>query len=178
MRPARRDTAFAAAALAVAVAAANSNDCPLVDSVTREFDARSRQLDRIDRLTLRIATARCRGRNEEMLRLTLERADLDPGNPSEQMSAAAAASWANRPTTGDRAARTSQSRRRSRMEHGHDSLRLLEWPRRSAPSPRPLPRGAGRRESSAAGRATESDLAARFGARGPVTPGGGLGAAR
>jgi DNA-binding SARP family transcriptional activator/tetratricopeptide (TPR) repeat protein/TolB-like protein len=94
---AHRDTSFAAAALAVAVAAANSNDCRLVDSVTHEFDARPRQLDRIDRLTLQIATARCRGRNEEMLRLTLERADLDPGNPSEQMSAAAAASWANRP---------------------------------------------------------------------------------
>jgi DNA-binding SARP family transcriptional activator/TolB-like protein len=94
---ARRDTSFAAAALAVAVAASNSNDCPLVDSVTRAFDARSQQLDRIDRLTLQIATARCRGRNDEMLRLTLERADLDRGNPSEQMSAAAAANWANRP---------------------------------------------------------------------------------
>ena len=94
---ARRDTSFAAAALAVAVAAANSNDCPLVDSVTHAFDARPQQLDRMDRLTLQIAAARCRGRNEEMLRLTLERADLEPGDAGAQMSAAAAASWANRP---------------------------------------------------------------------------------
>jgi tetratricopeptide (TPR) repeat protein len=94
---AHRDTAFAAAALALATAAANSNECPLVDSVTHAFDVRRERLTRMDRLTLQIAAARCRGRNEEMLRLTLERADLDPGNSSEQMSAAAAASWANRP---------------------------------------------------------------------------------
>jgi DNA-binding SARP family transcriptional activator/tetratricopeptide (TPR) repeat protein/TolB-like protein len=94
---AHRDTSFAAAALAVAVVASNSNDCPLVDSVTRAFDARPQRLDQEDRLTLRIASARCRGRNEEMLRLTLARADLEPGNAGDQMSAAAAASWANRP---------------------------------------------------------------------------------
>lgn len=98
LEAAHRDTSFAAAALAVAAAAANSNDCPLVDSVTSAFDARPRGLDRVDRLTLQIATARCRGRNEEMLRLTLERADLEPANSGDQMAAAAAANWANRPT--------------------------------------------------------------------------------
>jgi tetratricopeptide (TPR) repeat protein len=46
---------------------------------------------------LQIADARCRGRNDEMLRLTLERADLEPGNSGDQMSAAGAALWANRP---------------------------------------------------------------------------------
>jgi DNA-binding SARP family transcriptional activator/TolB-like protein/tetratricopeptide (TPR) repeat protein len=97
LEAAHRDTAFAAAALAVAAAAANSNDCALVDSVSRAFGARPQRLDRVDHLTLQIAAARCRGRNEEMLRLTLERADLEPGNSADQMSAAAAANWANRP---------------------------------------------------------------------------------
>jgi DNA-binding SARP family transcriptional activator/tetratricopeptide (TPR) repeat protein/TolB-like protein len=97
LQAAHRDTAFAKAALAAAVVAANSNDCPLVDSLTRALGAGSRSLDQVDRLTLRIADARCRGRNEEMLRLTLERADLEPGNAGDQMSAAAAARWANRP---------------------------------------------------------------------------------
>ena len=69
----------------------------LVDSLTRALDARSQPLDRMDRLSLQIADARCHGRNEEMLRLTLERADLEPGNSATQMPAAAAALWANRP---------------------------------------------------------------------------------
>ena len=97
LRAARRDTAFTAAALAAATAAANSNDCPLVDSLARALDTQSRQLAHVDRLSLQIADARCHGRNEEMLRLTLERADLAPGSASDQMSAAAAALWANRP---------------------------------------------------------------------------------
>ena len=94
---AHRDTAFAAAGLAAAVAASNSSDCPLVDSLTRALEAESRSLDQVDRLSLRIADARCHGRNDEMLQLTLERADLEPGNSGDQMSAAAAADWANRP---------------------------------------------------------------------------------
>ena len=97
LEAAHRDTAFAAAGLAAAMAAANSNDCPLVDSLARSLEAGSRSLSQVDRLSLQIADARCRGRNEEMLRLTLERADLEPGNAGDQMSAAAAASWANRP---------------------------------------------------------------------------------
>ncbi|HET9604873.1 MAG TPA: BTAD domain-containing putative transcriptional regulator [Gemmatimonadales bacterium] len=96
VQAAHRDTAFTAAAMAAAVAAANSNDCPVVDSLTRALDARSRPLGRVDQLSLQIANARCHGRNDEMLRLTLERADLEPGNAADQMAAAAAALWANR----------------------------------------------------------------------------------
>ena len=94
---AHRDTAFIAAALAVAVAAANSSGCARVDSLAHALDARRPALSRVDRLTLQIADARCRGRNGEMLQLTLERADLEPGNASDLMSAAAAALWADRP---------------------------------------------------------------------------------
>lgn len=91
------DSAFVAAAVAAATAAANSNDCPMVDSLTRALDERAPPLGRVDRLSMQIADARCRGRNDEMLRLTLERADLEPGNSGAQMSAAAAALWADRP---------------------------------------------------------------------------------
>lgn len=97
LRAASRDAAFTAAPIAAAMVAANSNDCPLVDSLSRALDSRSRTLAHRDRLSLQIDDARCRGRNDEMLRLTLERADLEPGNSAAQMSAAAAALWANRP---------------------------------------------------------------------------------
>ncbi len=97
LEAAHRDTAFTAAALGAAAAAANFNDCPLVDSLTAALDDRHRALLRTDRLSLQIADARCRGRNEEMLRLTLERADLEPRSSGDQMAAAAAALWANRP---------------------------------------------------------------------------------
>ena len=98
LRAADRDSAFTAAAVAAATAAANSNDCPMVDSLTRVLGARARPLDQVDRLSMQIADARCRGRNDEMLRLTLERADLEPGNSGAQMSAADAALWADRPS--------------------------------------------------------------------------------
>jgi DNA-binding SARP family transcriptional activator/TolB-like protein/tetratricopeptide (TPR) repeat protein len=97
LQAAHRDSLFTTAAIAAAVVAANSNGCPLVDSLASALGVRSQPLDRVDRLSLQIADARCRGRNEEMLRLTLDRADLEPGNSSSQMSAAAAALWANRP---------------------------------------------------------------------------------
>jgi DNA-binding SARP family transcriptional activator/TolB-like protein len=97
LRAANGDSDFTAAAIGAATVAANSNDCPRVDSLTRALDARSHALADRDRLSLRIADARCRGRNDEMLRLTLERADLEPGNAGAQTSAAAAALWANRP---------------------------------------------------------------------------------
>ena len=97
LQAAHRDTGFIAAALAAAVAGSNTNDCGLVDSLTRELDTRMRALTRGDELSLEIAAARCRGRNDEMLRLTLERADLEPGNSADEMSAVAAALWANRP---------------------------------------------------------------------------------
>jgi DNA-binding SARP family transcriptional activator/TolB-like protein/tetratricopeptide (TPR) repeat protein len=97
LQAAHRDTAFAAAAVAAASAASNSSDCTLIDSLTRALDARSQPLDQVDRLSLQIANARCGGRNEEMLRLALKRADLEPRTSSDQLSAAAAALWANRP---------------------------------------------------------------------------------
>jgi DNA-binding SARP family transcriptional activator/TolB-like protein len=97
LQAAERDTAFIAAAVGAATVASNSSDCPVVDSLARALEARAPPLDRVDRLSLQIADARCRGRNDEMLRLTLARADLEPGNASAQMSAAAAALWADRP---------------------------------------------------------------------------------
>lgn len=101
VRAARLDTEFIPAIVAAAVPAANSNGCATVDSLARVLartqTARRQSVDRVDELTMRIADARCRGRNDEMLRLTLERADLEPGDAGAQMSAAAAASWANRP---------------------------------------------------------------------------------
>ena len=97
LRSARRDSAFTLASLGAAMVASNTNECSLVDSLTHALDARSQPLTHGDRLSLRIADARCRGRNDEMLRLTLERADLAPGDAGAQMSAAAAALWANRP---------------------------------------------------------------------------------
>ena len=97
LEAAHRDPSFAAAGLAAATTAANINDCPLVDSVARVLDTPSQELARVDRLSLHIAVARCHGRNDEMLRLALERADLEPAASGVQLSAAAAALWANRP---------------------------------------------------------------------------------
>ena len=97
VKAAHLDTTFTAAAAAAANAAGNYHDCALVDSLKRVLDTPSRELTRIDRLSIEIADARCSGRNEEMLRLTLERADLEPRTSSLQFSAAAAALWANRP---------------------------------------------------------------------------------
>ena len=94
---AHRDTAFNPAALAAAMTASNYNRCGLSDSIGRALEARRPPLARIDQVTVRITDARCHGRNDEMLRLTLERATLDPRSPGNLTSAAAAASWANRP---------------------------------------------------------------------------------
>jgi DNA-binding SARP family transcriptional activator/TolB-like protein len=93
----RRDPAFTDAAVTAASVASNANECALIDSIAHSLDAAARRLDRVQRLTLQIAVARCHGRNEEMLRLTLERADLEPQTSSLRMSAVAAALWANRP---------------------------------------------------------------------------------
>jgi DNA-binding SARP family transcriptional activator/TolB-like protein len=102
LRAAPRAAAFIAALFGAAPVAANSNDCPLVDSLAHTLEIStsnptSTALPQRDRLSLQIAQARCRGRNDEMLRLTLERADLEPSSAAAQMSAAAAALWANRP---------------------------------------------------------------------------------
>jgi hypothetical protein len=97
LRAARGDTLFTPAVLAAAMAASNYNRCSVSDSLAHALASGSRPLARKDRLTLQIIDARCRGKNEEMLRLTLERAKLDSSMPGNLGSAAAAASWANRP---------------------------------------------------------------------------------
>lgn len=97
LRAASRDAAFTPAPIAAAMVAGNSNNCSLVDSLSHALNSRSQALTHHDRLSLQIDDAKCRGRNDEMLRLTLERADLEPANAAAQMSAGAAALWANRP---------------------------------------------------------------------------------
>ena len=97
LQSAHRDPLFSAAAIAAASVAANANQCATVDSIDQTLALRHQALERVDRLSLEIAVAKCHGRNEEMLRLALERADLSPRTSSLQMGAAAAAFWANRP---------------------------------------------------------------------------------
>lgn len=94
---AHKDSAFTAAAVAAAAVAANSGDCSLIDSISHVLDATSRHLDRIEQLSTQIALSHCHGRNEEALRLTLERAELEPRTSSFRLSAASAALWADRP---------------------------------------------------------------------------------
>jgi len=93
----RRDPAFTNAAIAAAAVAANNTQCSLVDSIARALSATARPIGRIERLTLQIGVARCHGRNDELLRLTLERAELAPRTSSMRVNAAAAALYANRP---------------------------------------------------------------------------------
>ncbi len=97
LQSAHRDPVFAAAGIAAAAVAANANQCATVDSIDQSFTTRHLELDRVDRLSLAIGVAKCHGRNDEMLRLALERADLAPRTSSFQLNAAAAAFWANRP---------------------------------------------------------------------------------
>jgi TolB-like protein len=97
LRAAHQDTAFAAASIAASVAAANTNHCALVDSIIGVLDARPQVIDRVNRLSLQIATAHCRGQNDEALRLAVERADLESNTSGDRLSVAAAALWAGRP---------------------------------------------------------------------------------
>ncbi len=131
LRSARGDTLFTPAVLAAAMSGVQPQ--PLRPQRLARSRARDplRPLDRKDRLTLQIIDARCRGRNEEMLRLTLERAKLDPPTPGNLTSAAAAASWANRPGVAARALAAHQPRRGSRVEHRLDARRLLGRPHRA-----------------------------------------------
>jgi DNA-binding SARP family transcriptional activator/TolB-like protein len=94
---ATRDTAFDAANVAVATAAANILQCGVVDSVVRSLARRGRSLNELDGLNVRIAVARCHGRNDEMMQLAMERAQaLSPTSPT-QLSTANAALWADHP---------------------------------------------------------------------------------
>ncbi len=94
---AHRDSAFTAAAVGAAAVAANTGDCSLSDSIAHALSAPARHLDRVEQLSTQIAVAHCHGRSEEALRLTLERAELEPRTSSLRLSAAAAALWADRP---------------------------------------------------------------------------------
>ncbi len=91
-----RDTSFSAAAIALAAAAARLADCARVDSIDAALSA-SRSLETLDRLNLKIAVAHCHGRNDEMLRLAVERAHSVPVTSPLQVSTAGAALWANHP---------------------------------------------------------------------------------
>ncbi len=91
------DTTFDAAAIGRAAAAAGLGDCATVDSIGREPRLQRPSLDPIDALSLRIVVAHCHGRNEEMLRLVIERSRIIPPNSPMQVSTAIAALWANRP---------------------------------------------------------------------------------
>lgn len=93
----RRDPAFTGAAVAAAAVASNYNRCGIVDSIARVLSSTARHVDRIQQLSLRIGVAHCHGHNEELLRLTLERAELAPRTSGLRISAAAAALYANRP---------------------------------------------------------------------------------
>jgi len=94
---ATRDTAFDAANVAVATAAANILQCGTVDSVVRSLARRGRSLNEVDGLNVRIAVARCHGRNDEMMQLAMQRAQaLSPTSPT-QLSTANAALWADHP---------------------------------------------------------------------------------
>ncbi|HEY7635337.1 MAG TPA: BTAD domain-containing putative transcriptional regulator [Gemmatimonadales bacterium] len=95
LQAAQEDTGFVAALLGAASAAGNYSHCALVDSLAGALAGRS--LDRIDRLSIQISSARCHGRNEEMLRLSVERAELLPRTSGALLNTAAAASWANHP---------------------------------------------------------------------------------
>jgi DNA-binding SARP family transcriptional activator/TolB-like protein len=94
---AHEDSAFTAAAVAAAGVAANAGDCSLIDSIAHVLDSPSRHLDRIQQLSTQIELSHCHGHNDEALRLTLERAELEPRTSSFRLSAASAALWAGRP---------------------------------------------------------------------------------
>lgn len=91
------DTTFTPAAAYAAAVAANYHHCALVDSLSHWADSRGGSITQVDRLSFQIASARCLGRNDEMLRLTLRRADLEPRTSSSLISASSAALWANKP---------------------------------------------------------------------------------
>jgi DNA-binding SARP family transcriptional activator/TolB-like protein len=119
------DSGFTAAAVAAAGVAANSGDCSLVDSIAPALDAPSRHLDRIERLSTQIELAHCHGRHEEALRLTLERAELEPRTSSFRLSAASAALWADRPERALKLLRDIDPR--SDLSWSSDSTQFQYW---------------------------------------------------
>ena len=125
LNAAHLDSGFTAAAVAAAGVAANSGHCSLVDSIAPALDAASRPLDRIERLSTQIELAHCHGHHEEALRLTLERAELEPHTSSFRLSAAAAALWADRPEQALNLLRQIDSR--SDLSWSGDSTHFQYW---------------------------------------------------
>jgi len=119
------DSGFTAAAVAAAGVAANTGHCSLVDSIDHALDAASRPLDRIERLSTQIELAHCHGRHDEALRLTLERAELEPRTSSFRLSAASAALWADRPERALNLLR--QIDPRSDLSWSSDSTHFAYW---------------------------------------------------
>ena len=125
LNAAHLDSGFTAAAVAAAGVAANTGHCSLVDSIARTLDAVSPPLDRIEHLSTQIELAHCHGRHDEALRLTLERAELEPRTSSFRLSAASAALWADRP---DRALNLlRQIDPRSDLSWSGDSTHFAYW---------------------------------------------------
>lgn len=91
------DSAFAPAVTAAATSAGNGGNCRLVDSLSGAARSAGAAFAQLDRMTMEIAVAHCHGRSDETLRLALARADLSPSTSGYQLSAAAAALWADRP---------------------------------------------------------------------------------
>ena len=119
------DSGFTAAAVAAAAVAANSGNCSLIDSIAPTLDSRARHLDRIEQLSMQIDVSHCHGRSEEALRLTLERAELEPRTSSFRLSAASAALWADRPERALRLLREIDPR--SDLSWNTDSTKFQYW---------------------------------------------------
>jgi hypothetical protein len=94
---AARDTNFDAATISFATAAARLGDCVKVDSIAALPRLHRHTLDQADGFTIRIAVAHCHGRNDELLRLVIERSRVIAASSPQQVSTAGAALWANRP---------------------------------------------------------------------------------
>ncbi|HZS59201.1 MAG TPA: hypothetical protein VFA43_08025, partial [Gemmatimonadaceae bacterium] len=92
-----RDTTFDAAMVSLAIAAGNLGDCVMTDSIARAPRFHRHAVDPLDALGIKIAVARCHGRNEELLRLVIERSHLIPPSSPMQVGTANAELWANRP---------------------------------------------------------------------------------
>jgi serine/threonine-protein kinase len=93
-----RDSTFDGSTIGFATAAARLSDCVAVDSIAALPRLHRHVLEPVDGFTLRIAVAHCHGRNDELLRLVIERGRALPPSSPMQVSTAGAALWANRPT--------------------------------------------------------------------------------
>ena len=91
------DTEFTAAAVGQPPWPRTSRDCSLIDSIARALVPLHDISIESNNSRCRSQLSHCHGRNEEALRLTLERAELEPRTSALRLSAASAALWADRP---------------------------------------------------------------------------------